>query len=431
MEQLVPKEDIQSLFVNNNLVERRKIIAEICENSPMFDVVTRSVNERHLEDLNGHPLADFATQSYLGLDFHPEVIEAAVKGTRQYGTVVAWCRLVATVTPFTQAEEAIAQLVGTEACSIFASTTLLNHGVIPALAGKDGVIFLDKSAHATMYEGAKIARDSGATLVSFPTHDFEALESLLQQHQNAKKKLILTDGVYSMTGDYANLPEFDLLAKKYEALVFVDDAHGFGVVGENPSPEAPFGHKGNGLMNYYGLNDDNMVYVGCFSKAYGTFGSFIACRKKLRDFLLSQATPHDLGGAGPVSAMTALLKGLEINSREGDMRRQRMWELTQKAILGLRDLGYRVENDLGFPILFVFLGKSEDIIAISKILYENHILLTLSPYPMVKKGEEGLRISITATNTDKEVDQLIEAFSKLKEFLLENDYQFVDAMVGV
>ncbi len=418
---------IQDLFVNDNLSDRRKTIAEICEASPMFNVVTRKVNKRYLEDEKGHFLADFATQSYLGLDFDPNVIEAAVSGTREFGAVIAWCRLVGTVDLLTKAEEATAKLVGSEACSIFASTTLLNHGVIPALAGKDATIFLDKSAHATMYEGAKIARDSGSNLVSFPTNDFNRLEELLKEHQEVKKKLILTDGVYSMTGDYANLPEFDRLAKKYNALVFVDDAHGFGVVGENPSIENPYGLKGNGLIKYFGLDYENMVYVGCFSKAYGTFGAFIACDLKLRDFLLSQATPHDLGGAGPASALSALIAGYQINTNEGEERRKKTHELTSYAIAGLKDLGYTVKNTTEFPILSVHLGRSEDIIEISKILYENHILLTLAPYPMVKKGDEALRITVTATNTKQEIDLLLTAFKNLKEYLVSKNYPFVES----
>jgi len=414
---------VEELFINENLNGRRKIIAEICKSSPMFDVVTKTVSKRHLTDMNGHYLADFATQSYLSFDFEEDVIKAAINGIKEYGVVVAWCRLVATVEIFDSIENHIAKLVGTEACSVFASTTLLNHGVIPALAGKDGVIFLDKSAHATMYEGAKIARDNGATLVSFPQDDFDALDELLHNYRHVNKKLILTDGVYSMTGEYANLVEFDRLARKHNALVFVDDAHGFGVVGEKPSTDSPYGHKGNGLIKYFGLNYDHMVYIGCFSKAYGSYGAFICCSKKLREFLISQATPHDLGGAGPAAAMSAALAGLNINKIRGDEIRARINKLTQMVINGLRNLGYKVNNKTGFPIISVWLGSSDHIIEISKILYDNHILLTLAPYPMVAKGQESLRITVTSSNTEEEIAQLLNAFSILKSFLIEKQPQ--------
>lgn len=415
---------LEKNFVTGNMNERRKTIADICRDSPMFDVKISKINKRHLEDENGHWLADFATQSYLGFDFRPEVIEAAQRGTKEYGAVVPWCRLVATLDVFTKAEDEIAKLVGSESCNIFASTTLLNHGTIPALAGKDGVIFLDKAGHATMYEGAKIARDSGAKLAPFPSHDLNALEDSLKAHADNPRKIILTDGVFSMTGDYSDLKAMDDLAKKYDALLFVDDAHGFGVVGKGKSPSHPYGQTGNGLSAHMGLDFESSVYVGCFSKAYGTFGSFICCSSKMKEFLISQATPHDLGGHGPASAMTALLKGLDLNRVEGEALRTRIHQLTQKAITGLRGLGYQVDNTTGFPIISVWLGRSDDIIEISKRLYGDHILLTLSPYPMVSKGSEALRITVTATNTEAEIDQLILAFSNLREFLTDKGYDF-------
>ncbi len=411
---------IEDIFIAGNLNKQRKMIAEIFSASPMFDCILTKVKNRHLLDQNGHWLADFATQDYLGLDFDPRVIEAAVEGTKHYGTVVAWCRLVATVDLFNRAENEVAALIHSEAASIFASTTLLNHGMIPALLGKDGAMFLDKAAHATMYEGAKIARDSGSKLISFESNNLEVLEQFLLENQHIGKKLIAVDGVNSMTGEYTNLPALDKLAKRYNALLYVDDAHGFGVIGENPDEHYPYGHRGNGLVQYFGLNYDNIVYIGCFSKAYGTFGAFIGCSKKLREFILSQATPHDLGGAGPASAMSALLAGLQINGERGDTIRNRIYYLTQRAIKGLRELGFEVMNNTAFPIISVWLNEGVHMIEASKILYKNHILLTLAPYPMVAKGKEAFRITVTATNTENEIDQLIIAFIELRNYLVEN-----------
>ncbi len=405
-------------FTTNNLSDTRKVIADFCEQSPMFGVVATKVDKRHLELADGHWLGDFGTQDYLSLDFEPEVIDAVIEATKKYGTVVAWCRLVATVDVFTEAEKEVAELVGAEAANIFASTTLLNHGVIPALLGKDGVMFLDKAGHATLYEGAKIARDSGATLVSFPKNDFAELERLLQEHQNNPKKIIVTDGVYSMTGEYANLPELDKLAKKYDALLYVDDAHGFGVVGENPSAEFPYGHKGNGLVKYFGLNYDNILYVGCFSKAYGSYGAFIASSKPIQEFLLSQATPHDLGGHGPASSMAAVLAGFKINRDRGDMIRKRLYELTMQTKQGLSDMGFSIQGGTDFPIINILLGSSEHMIELSKILFQNHVLLTLAPFPMVRKGEESLRITVTPTNTEEEIQALLQGFKEVKEYLM-------------
>jgi len=412
---------LENLFTENNLSAQRKLISDICKDSPMFDCILHKVKNRQLVDGNGHWLADFATQDYLGFDFEPRVIQAAIHATQEYGTVVAWCRLVATVDLFNRAEQEIANLIGAEAVSIFASTTLLNHGVIPALLGKDGVLFLDKSGHATMYEAGKMARDSGSKLINFPTEDYEALEKLLIEYKDIPKKLIAVDGVNSMTGDYTDLPTLDTLARKYNALVYVDDAHGFGVVGENPDNNHPYGHKGNGLINYFGLNYDNIVYIGCFSKAYGSFGSFIGCSHRMRDFLISQATPHDLGGAGPASAIAALLEGIKINAEKGDEIRQHIYKLTQKALNGLKNLGFDTYNKTSFPIISVPLYNGDLMIEASHILYDNHILLTLAPYPMVKRGNEAFRITVTSINTEEEIDQLILAFGEIKKFLVEKN----------
>jgi len=409
---------VEDAFISDNFSDRRKLIAEIFEQSPMFDVSLKRVYKRQLEDINGHKLYDFATQDYLGFDFEPEVIEAAINGTREFGTVIAWCRMVATVELFNEAEREIAKLIGSEAVSIFASTTLLNHGVIPALLGNDGILFLDKSGHATMYEGAKIARDSGAKLKSFPSDDLETLEALLKEHNDIPKKLIAIDGVNSMTGGYPNLKGLDALAKKYNALIFVDDAHGFGVVGESPDEQNPYGRKGNGIVKHFGLDYSNILYVGCFSKAYGSFGSFIGCSKKMRDFLLSQATPHDLGGMGPASAMSAVLAGLKLNAQDGDDRRNRTYKLMQRLLKGLIDLGFETHNSTGFPIVSVRLKAAHLMVPVSQILYDNHVLCTLAPYPSVKKGDEALRLTVTTTNTEEEIDTLIGAFKKVKEYLL-------------
>lgn len=387
---------------------------DFCAHNPMYGMIVQKVHQREITDIHNHYCYDFSTQDYLGFSFEKSQIEAANKSNDQYGTVIAWCRLIATVDVLRKAEQELAKLLGTQDVSIFASTTLVNHGMIPALMGGEGTMFLDKSGHATMYEGCKIARDSGAKLVSFPTNDIQTLDRLLGDCQD-KKKLILVDGVYSMNGNYANLPELDKLAKKHNALLYVDDAHGFGVVGENPSTEHPYGHTGNGLVKYYGLDYDNILYIGCFSKAYGTFGAFVTCTHELHTFILSQATPHDLGGAGPASAVSALLEGLHLNAETGDTKRTQMVEMTRHTAKALKDMGYTLDKETDFPIIYVLFTETEELIAISKHLYEHHILATPSPYPMVTKDTQGIRLTITSTNTWEQIEQLIKAFALWKK----------------
>ena len=266
-----------------------------------------------------------------------------------------------------------------------------------------------------MYEAAKIARDSGATLVSFEQDDFETLETLLSEHKQNPRKVILVDGVYSMTGDYADIPRLAKLAKKYRALVYIDDAHGFGVVGEKPSKKYPLGRKGSGIVKYFGEQYDNILYVGGCSKAYSSLAAFIGCSREMKTFLQAFATPYDLSGPCPTASLATLLKGLEINQKRGDHIRSILWQRTQQALSGLRALGFRVDNKTGFPILLVHVGDTKKLIQTANLLFDEGILVTAAPYPMVKKGEEAHRITITAANTEEEIDQLIAAFSKIKK----------------
>jgi len=229
----------------------------------------------------------------------------------------------------------------------------------------------------------------------------------------------MVDGVYSMTGDYANLPELVKLAKKYNALVYIDDAHGFGVVGEDPTDDFSLGRKGNGIVKYFGMEYDNIIYVGGCSKAYSSLAAFVACSKEMKTFIEAFATPYDLSGPCPTASLATLLSGLELNEKTGDENRKKLSDLTLRAINGLRGLGYKVLNKTGFPIISVFVGDTEKLIKTANILFNEGILVTVAPYPMMKKGEEVHRITITSANTEEEVDKLIEVFSKIKILLLD------------
>jgi 8-amino-7-oxononanoate synthase len=351
------------------------------------------------------------------LDLDPEMDKYVAEEIKKWGVHPSWCRLVASPEIYNVLEEKISNLVGTEACIIFPTVTLISIGVLPALVGKTGVLMLDKSGHETMYEGAKIARDNGAVLESFKQDDFVALEQLLEKYADNPRKVIMVDGVYSMSGDYANIPELVKLAKKYGALVYVDDAHGFGVVGENPTDKFPLGRKGNGIVKYFGMEYDNIIYVGGCSKAYSSLAAFVACSKEMRTFIEAFATPYDLSGPCPTASLATLLQGLSLNEKNGDDMRKKLSNLTSRAIDGLRGLGYTVLNKTGFPIISVLIGDTEKLVKTANMLFDEGILVTVAPYPMVKRGEEVHRITITAANTEAEVDKLIDAFSKIREIV--------------
>lgn len=396
---------------------RRGLIRQMFKTMKQYRVTAEEIKGRKIRTSDDHWVIDFASCNYLGLDLDQETDKTVTAEIDRWGVHPSWCRLVASPEIYTTLEDKISKLIGTEACVIIPTVTLISVGVLPALVGKTGVLILDKSGHETMYEGAKIARDSGATLESFAQDDFETLESILKKHKDNERKVIMVDGTYSMTGDYADVPRLVELAKKYDALVYIDDAHGFGVVGENPSKEFPLGHKGNGIVKYYGLDYENIIYVGGCSKAYSSLAAFVGCSKEMKTFIEAFATPYDLSGPCPTASLATLLQGLEINEKRGEEMRKKLWDLTDKAIKGLRELGYEVMNKTGFPIISVKIGDTDKLINTANILFDEGMLMTVCPYPMMKKGEEVHRITMTAANTEEEVDQLIAAFKKIKQYL--------------
>lgn len=409
----------KKLIEVNAKENRRGLIMDMFEGMNQYRVTAKEIRGRKIRVSDDHWVIDFASCNYLGLDLDSEMDKYVNEEIKKWGVHPSWCRLVASPEIYTTLEQKIATLVGTEACVIFPTVTLISIGVLPALVGKTGVLILDKSGHETMYEGAKIARDSGAILESFKQDDFVTLEEILKRHEGNDRKVIMVDGVYSMTGDYANLPELVKLAKKYNALVYIDDAHGFGVVGENPTNEFPLGRKGNGIVKYFGMEYDNIIYVGGCSKAFSSLAAFVACSNEMKTFIEAFATPYDLSGPCPTASLATLLRGLEINEKHGDENRKKLSDLTLRTINGLRGLGYKVLNKTGFPIISVSVGDTEKLIKTANMLFDEGILVTVAPYPMMKKGEEVHRITITSANTEEEVDKLIEAFSKIKILLLD------------
>ncbi|MBN2525112.1 MAG: pyridoxal phosphate-dependent aminotransferase family protein [Deltaproteobacteria bacterium] len=401
---------------------RRSQIRTMFNQMKQYNVIVSGIDGRKVEVEKGHWVVDFASCNYLGLDLDSETSNDIDKEIKNWGVHPSWCRLVASPGIYDALERELAELIGTETTLIIPTVTLISISVLPALVGKNGVLILDKSGHETMYEGAKIARDSGATLESFRQDDFETLETMLKKHKDNPRKVIMVDGVYSMSGDFARIPELVSLAKKYDAILYIDDAHGFGIVGENPTSDMPYGFNGNGIVKYYGLDYENIIYVGGCSKAYSSMAAFVGCSHEMKTFLQAFATTYDLSGPCPTASLSTLANGLKINKARGDQYRKRLWELTNRTIKGLRALGYTVFNKSGFPIVYALIGDNDALIDSANMLYEKGILVTVSPYPMVIRGEEGHRITLTAANTHEEVDQLLAAFSDVKDCLTEKRF---------
>jgi 8-amino-7-oxononanoate synthase len=297
---------------------------------------------------------------------------------------------------------------------VLPTITHIHMSVIPLLAAS-GTIFLDARAHKTIYDGCQIAKARGAAIRRFRFEDPDHLDQLLSQERDPTR-LVCMDGVNSMTGNEPDLVAFAEVARRYNALLYIDDAHGFGVLGErSPDEPCPYGMRGNSIVRHAHETYDNLVLVGGFSKAYSSLLAFIACPTDFKDMLKVAAPPYLYSGPSPVASLATVLAGFDANDKRGDELRANLWRLSDRVLRALDRLGVETPNRSGLPIIEVPLRDHRRIDAVGRFLFERGVYVTLAAYPLVPKDEVGFRIQLTAVNTDDEVDTLIAALDELTE----------------
>jgi 8-amino-7-oxononanoate synthase len=386
-------------------------LAVLHARNPLVDAVVEEVSGRRIR-VGNRWLVDFASCNYLGLDLDPEVIGAIPGYLERWGTHPSWSRMLGSPALYEQIEVRLAELLGAEDALLLPTLTHIHASVIPLLAGS-GTILLDARAHKTIYDGCTVARANGASLASFPHNDPEALAALLRQAPRAPR-LICMDGVNSMTGDPPRLAEFAALAREHDALLYVDDAHGFGVIGERaPDEPCPYGRRGNGVVRHLGERYDSVVFTAGFSKAYSSLLAFVACPSDLKGMLKVTAAPYLYSGPSPIASLASALVGLEINEVRGDQLRARIHAATRRVLDHLAGLGVATRNTSAFPIVQVPLADPDDLDLAGRFLFDHGIYVTLAFYPGVPRDEVGFRLQVTAANTDEEVDQLLEVLDRL------------------
>ena len=377
----------------------------------MTDAVIEEIDGRLIR-VGDNWLADFASCNYLGFDLEREIIEAVPAYLDRWGTHPSWSRLLGSPVLYEQIEERLAALLGAEDVLVLPTITLIHFSVIPVLAA-GGSVFVDRRAHKTIYEGAELASLRGAKLHRFEHDDADELERQLRADRRPSR-LICIDGINSMTGNAPDLAVFADLARKYDAILYVDDAHGFGVIGERSEDElSPFGMRGNSIVRHLDESYDNVVLVAGLSKSYSSLAAFIACPTELKRLLKTAAPPYLYSGPSPVASLATTIAGLEVNERRGDEIRAELWAKTDRVLRALDALGIYTPNRSGFPIIEVPLAKPDDIDALGRFLFAHGVYATLAAYPLVPRREVGFRLQVTAANTDAEVDQLIEVLGKL------------------
>jgi 8-amino-7-oxononanoate synthase len=382
--------------------------------SPMYDAVIDEIRGRRIR-IGDHWLADFASCNYLGFDLDPEIIASIDEPVRRWGTHPSWSRLLGNPRLYPQIEEELTELLGAPDTLVLPTITHIHMSVIPVLAGQ-GQVFVDSQAHKTIYDGCMYARGLGATVHRFRADDPHELEQLLRAAPARASRLVCIDGVNSMTGNTPDLPTLARVCRENDALLYVDDAHGFGVVGERrPDETSPYGALGNSVVRHAGESYDNVVLVGGFSKAYSSMLAFVALPTWLKNHLKVAAAPYLYSGPSPTASLATVLAGLDVNRRRGDEIRADLYRKTSRVLRHVQALGLHTPNTSGTPIIELPLADQSELEHVGRVLFDRGIYVTLAAYPLVPKNQVGFRVQVTAANTDEEIDQLNDTLSVLAE----------------
>ena len=349
-------------------------------------------------NLDGREVINMASNNYLGLASHPKVMQAAKDAIDRYGVGPTASRnIVGNFPVHDQLEEALAKFKGVEATLVFNCGVSANTGFIPFLVGKGDTIYSDELNHGSIIDGCRL---SGARVRVFKHKDMASLEALLQEPTEGKR-LIVVDGVFSMDGDLAPLPEITDLAEKYDTMLLVDDAHGDGVMGPN----------GKGTIDYFGLRDRIHLETGSLSKAFGSAGGFVAASREIIDALRPKARSF-IFTASPMAPTLAAgaLKAIEmISADEGYVNR--LWENREYFAERMTRLGLNIGTTIT-PIIPVIVGEDALAKDMSEFLYEKGIYAQAICFPMVAKGAARLRVMISAGHSKEDLDKAADAIEE-------------------
>lgn len=348
--------------------------------------------------IHGKKVLMFGSNCYSGLVNDPRIKEAAIEATRKYGTGCAGSPFLnGTLDLHKQLERAIAEYIGKEDVMIYSTGFGVNLGVVSTLTGREDYILWDEQDHASIIEGRRL---SFSQQLKYKHNDMESLEKQLQKCAPDKVKLIVTDGVFSMEGDVANLPKIVELAKKYDASVMVDEAHGIGV----------FGEGGRGTCNHFGVTKDVDLIMGTFSKSFASLGGFIATDKEITNFLRHHSRSYIFTASITPASTAAALKALEIMVAEPE-RQEHLWEITKYALEGFRNMGCEIGHT-STPIIPLYIRDNFKTFAITRDLLNEGIFVNPVVSPAVAPQDTLIRFSLMSTHTK---DQVTFALDKIRK----------------
>ncbi|MEJ2695633.1 MAG: pyridoxal phosphate-dependent aminotransferase family protein [Candidatus Sulfobium sp.] len=352
--------------------------------------------------MNGKRMIMVGSNNYLGLTNHPAVKEAALAAVTKYGSGCAGSRFLnGTLDIHVALEEKLARFIRKEAALVFSTGFQVNLGVISALAGKDDVIIIDKMDHASIIDGCRL---SYAEVRKFRHNDMADLERILAEYKE-RKKMIVVDGVFSMEGDVVNLPDVVSLARKYNARIMVDDAHGIGVLGKT----------GRGTAEHFGLENEVDLIMGTYSKSLASIGGFISGEEKVIHYIKHFARALIFSASPPPASIAAVGAALDIIENEPE-RIQRLWSNTWKMHEGFKSLGFEI-GPTETPIIPILVGEDMKAFAMIRMLQEEGVFANVAVSPAVASGKSIIRTSYMATHTDEQLDKVLRAFEKVGKAL--------------
>ena len=350
-------------------------------------------------DMGGHKVLMFGSNAYTGLTGDERVIEAGVKALRQYGAGCAGSRFLnGTLDLHVQLEKELAAFVGKDEALCFSTGFTVNEGVIACITGRDDYIICDDRDHASIVDGRRL---SFSTNLKYKHNDMEDLERQLQKCAPEAVKLIIVDGVFSMEGDLANLPEIVRLKHKYNASIMVDEAHGIGV----------FGRQGRGVCDHFGLTHEVDLIMGTFSKSLASIGGFIAADSSIINWLRHNARSYIFSASNTPAATASAMEALHIIQQEPE-RIQALWDVTHYALDKFREAGFEI-GETESPIIPLYVRDTEKTFTVTKLAFDEGIFINPVIPPACAPQDTLVRVALMATHTKEQVTTALEKIQKV------------------
>lgn len=350
-------------------------------------------------NIDGKEVIMAGSNNYLGLTNDPRTIEAATKVLKTYGTGCTGSRyLNGTLDLHLELEDKLAKFMDKESCVLFSTGYQTNEGSIQTIAGRNDLIFSDRDNHACIVVGTQV---SNAKTIRYRHNDIDHLRLLMSKADPKAGKIIVTDGVFSMSGVIAKVPELVKVAKEFDAALYLDDAHAIGVIGKG----------GRGSASVFGLGDDVDMISGTFSKSFASLGGFLVGDREVIEYIRHQSPAHIFSASMPPANVATVLKALEILQEE-PWRLDRLDDISNYMRSNLRDMGFNVWSSQT-PIIPVVIGEMLDCFQFWKDLFEEGVYSNAVVPPAVPQGQSLLRTSYMATHTDEHLDRILDAFKKV------------------